>query len=211
MHGGWLHDESVQSYYPGLFAITAHVLRVLYHLLKYRTRTLPEDARATVVVLDAIEAYGSLFTSAQIDKISEVLQWANTRNARVVFTQWIRKRPCTDEATDQVDKKKHWTMFIPQGQSGLLVEPETGCTRVATRFADAFVHPDFVDAVGDSTHIVLVGAWLESCVIHTARSAMNRNMDVTVVRSACGGHTACRPGALYTLQDMYATVVDELV
>jgi nicotinamidase-related amidase len=209
MHG-WLGHDSVQSYYPGLVAVVMGALRVLYHLATYTTRTIPKDSRVTLVVLDAIEAYQSLFTRDQIERLTDVLQWAYARDARVVFTQWVRKRPCEDQVTDHVDKKGHWTMFVPHDQSELLVTPGTDGSCVQTRFADAFVHPDFVEAVGDATHIVLVGAWLESCVLHTARSAMARNMDVTVVRSACGGHTTCRPGALYTLQDMYATVVDDV-
>ena len=207
MHG-WLEDKG--SYYPGLFSILAQGVRVVYHLLRYRTRTFSDDARVAVVVLDVIDAYETLFTTKILNCISNVLSWADSRNATVVFTQWIRRRPCSKACSDEVDRKAHWSMFVPEGQSSFLVQPTMRCTCVGTRFPDAFAHSDIVEAIGDCTHIVLVGAWLESCVIHTARTAMTRNMDVTIVRGACSGHAACRPGALYTLQDMYATVVDEV-
>ena len=193
-------------YYPGHWAVARQMFDTIWWLLRTRTRALPASGVA-VVVLDAIRSYESLFDVDTLRSIDRTVRWAEERGHRVVYTRWVRTREMSD-AGDSIDAKGHWTFYVPPGTSESLV---SDAYHIPTRFTNAFSHEAFQEAVGDCTSLVLTGAWTESCVINTARAAVERGFDVTVLRPACTGHRMSRWVSLFTLQDMYATVVDHIL
>lgn len=210
------------SYHPGLVAYLRGLWRTLRWLLVWQTMPASEcpPSQTALVVLDPIQAYEGLLDRATQARLVELIRWAQRRQMPIVLTRWTRTRPSAP--ADEIDVKGHWSFYVPEGQTDVLDAVlwaasgavEEGAhnvqTVVQTRFTNAYANPQVADALRNCTHVVLAGCWLESCVLNTARAALDRNVRVTVVRSCCGGHALARHHALVTLQAMYATVVDAI-
>lgn len=159
-----------------------------------------------LVVLDAIHAYATLFSSEHLRQLNLLVDSARANRIPIVFTRWSR----TDARLgDAVDKKGHWTDYVPSSELILPCRQEDTVADVV--YTNAFTSPKVTDVTGGRRRLVLAGGWLESCVIDTARSSQPLGFDVTVVvKPATVGHWGVRTLSLLKLQALYATVVSHM-
>lgn len=109
-------------------------------------------------------------------------------------------------ASDEIDKKGHWTFFVPDGATDLLIEPGEGDIVVDVWHTNAFMHTNFCKHIDPNDTLVFTGGWGESCIINTVRNAVDRNMKTMVIKNACAGHTGIFQYAMFVLQSVYTTV-----
>lgn len=114
--------------------------------------------------------------------------------------------PVYSQTLDEIDKKGHWSFFVPQDGSDLLIEPGKDDIVVDVRYTNAFAHSSFRKHVDPDQTLVFTGAWAESCIINTVRSALDRNMKTMVIKNACAGHAGAFHFAMFVLQSFYTTV-----
>ena len=114
--------------------------------------------------------------------------------------------PADSQNLDEIDKKGHWSFFIPQDASELLIEPGKDDIVVDVRHTNAFMHSGFREHIDPGQTLVFTGAWAESCIINTVRSAVDRNIKTAVIKNACSGHTGAFHFAMFVLQSFYTTV-----
>lgn len=169
-------------------------------LFKTRALSIPEDS--VILVLDLIRPYEYLWNPRKSTALWHLLAIARTRHCRVVFTRWVRTKTYPDDALTA--RGSHWTYQLPDRNSELL----------------GGFYDDAVDEIVDVTStnalqhlslkptqpVILCGMWTESCVINTARAAVEDNHAVYVYRSACAGHFLIDWYALWAIQALYATV-----
>lgn len=172
---------------------------------------LPQDT--VVVVLDVIEPYKSLWSIEKAAHLCAVVNAARRNGHRVVFTRWARTRFYPADAIARLPRP-HWSHFVPHSSLD-----EDGKT--------ALMHPGLVeggDTVLDAVHtnvlahkgldlpsgapLLLTGMWTESCVLNSARAAVEEDRDVYVYAPACAGHLNLL--SLWAIQTLYAQVVHKL-
>jgi nicotinamidase-related amidase len=97
---------------------------------------------------------------------------------------------------------------VPEGQNELLssrLRVPASATTLDVR------HPNLLhehhDVFPQGGHVVLCGCWTESCVVGTARAALDADHDVTVVADACTGHEPNASFSMLTIQLAYGSVV----
>lgn len=160
------------------------LLKTLYILFNPPKLQLQTDD--VVLVLDAIEAYRSMFTREKIENIRNLLLQAKETNTRVIFTRWSRFTPLSVE--DAVDVKKHWSNYIPN-QNEILVElAGLVDNEVSVVFPNAFTQRKVKELTKEAHRLVFAGGWTESCVYHTAHAGLEHNFQVALVSNACVGH-----------------------
>lgn len=165
----------------------------------------PENS--ALIILDAIEAYRSLYSEQIIANMQTLIDAASKMALPIVMTRWVRVRPGT-EMSDSIDCKGHWAFYIPnRRQASILKELRVPdhVQKVSVVHTNLFMERDswFVHR---GSHLVICGGWTESCVINTTRAALDNNHRVTVVSNACGGHMPASLLALYSIEAAYGNV-----
>lgn len=158
-----------------------------------------------LVVLDALEAYRELFPAKKVSHLRATIRSARTHGVPVVFTQWART--VRGAVGDVIDRKGHWSDYIPASQNRLLVAPLDDEPVIPTMHTNAFAHPAFLALVKDKTRLVLCGSWTEACITNTARGATEHpwlNTSAVVASATAGYHHTM---SLVKLQMLYADVV----
>ena len=143
---------------------------------------------AALVVCRPIEAYRDLFTPALIKTIAGLVQQAHRAGVPIISLRWDR---CDKSMNDMIDKKGHWTFYVPADERYVLEVIAMPCTPPAimpVKFANAFAHAEFHEALREPTRIVFAGTWTESCIRDTAKCAAEQGKDVVLVKDACTGH-----------------------
>jgi len=167
-------------------------------------RRLPAE-RTCVVILDAIQAYESLFSWRAQAALEDLATVARRRRIPVVATQWART---SRDADDGIDRIGHWSMYVPPGQTDVLPAVAAAATHIVpVRHTNAFVHEEFRQLVEHAEYIVLAGSWTESCVVNTARAAVDAGKVVHVMRTGCAGHWPGSWLALVTMSLFYASTI----
>ena len=200
---------SQTSYLPNLKTRLVETWNIIRHIMSPPTFAWP--LRSTLVILDPIEAYASLFDATTIDNIQRLIDGAEHLEIPIIVTRWQRTLPSTTgdaDPGDAIDPKGHWTFYVPVGQSNILPTlriPESAQI-IDVRHTNAFMSDAF--APEECSRLIIAGSWMESCVINTARAGLDRNHPVTVVKNACAGHSPGYWTALYALQLAYGSVVN---
>lgn len=189
------------AYLPPVWTRLWELLHAILHVLFPPTVEFqPGDC---LIVCDAIVAYQSLFSDTAVTAVRRVVRDATRAGIPVVYTQWVRVRPPTDEG-DAVDVKGHWSEYIPDiTQSRILPTVTNGPTPTLVadvRFPNAFVRDSVAELCGSAKRVVLAGAWTESCILATSRGALERNLKPVVVKNACVGHAPASWLALICIQ-----------
>ena len=194
------------SYLPRLRTRLAEVATTIRTVWNPPAFAWPE--RAALVVLDPIEAYRGLYSAQAIANVQRLIDGAFAMGVPIVVSQWTRVRPVAPAQDDAIDRKGHWTFYIPsREQSALLRELRVpdGVQKVCVRHTNLFMERASW-SVPAGCHLVLCGSWTESCVINTARAALDHGHGVTVVSNACAGHVPSALLALYSIQLAYGDV-----
>lgn len=161
-----------------------------------------------LIVLDAIEAYRSLYTKDIIDCLLMVIKDARDNQVPIVFTRWCRT---TKTKNDAIDRKGHWSEYVPAEQTELLKELTLidRDTIADVFFTNALTHSVVMDLVKQSSRIVLAGGWTESCVIQTARASceMSNLAPTAILSDVMVGHALVHTMSLMQLQMYCANVV----
>ena len=194
------------SYMPPLFMRVRELLRAVQRVWNPPPFGTWQDGDV-LIVCDPIEAYRSLFAPVTLRTVRTAVCTARDAGVPVVVTRWVR-----DTATDldAVDAKGHWSYYVPRGQSRVL--PDALAGGVPDTLADV-VHPNAFSNTGvrevtaKARRVVLAGTWTESCVIQTARGALEHNLHVSVLADACVGHVGVAWWALLQIQLLLGEVV----
>lgn len=201
------------SYKPSFGKRIFDNLRILFELFvsKHEPVAIPKDT--VVVVLDVIEPYRRLWDVVHAAHLCAMVNAARKNGHRVVFTRWARTRFLPADAISR-KPNAHWSHFVQE--SSLDADGKA-----------RFLHPLLVqngDAVIDAVHtnvlahkdlelpsgapLLLAGMWTESCVLNSARGAVEDDRDVFVYAPACAGHL--HMFSLWTLASLYANVIFKL-
>lgn len=174
-------------------------LRDLYRALFKDTKlSIPDDS--VLLVLDVVEPYKYLWSSRQTAALWQLIAVARSRKCRVVFTRWTRTSTYPDDALTA--KGSHWTYQLPNKDSALIEGFRDQEEVVDVTATNALQHI----SLKPSQPLIICGMWTESCVINTARAAVEDNHAVYVCRTACAGHLLINCYALWAIQALYATV-----
>ncbi len=182
-------------------------LIVLYTIFLKRTSRMI-DSSHVLIVMDAIKAYESMFSENQLIMLENTIKVARKANCKIIFTRWVRYRKTNYEEEDEIDKKGHWSFFIPQNGSELLFNPEESDSVIDVCHTNIFLHDDFCQQIDNSNTLIFTGGWAESCIINSVRHSVDKNYKTVVVQDACMGHFGARQHAFYVLQLIYTTVVN---
>lgn len=182
-------------------------LRVMYTLYVAKKRMMLDDS-CILVVMDAITAYQPLFTCPILREIWRTLELARDANCKIVLTRWVRHRnPCE---SDEIDRKGHWSFYVPKDGIDMLVKVEPSDVVVDVRHTNAFAHEEFARHISPDKTIVFMGCWAESCIINTVRAALDRNIKTKVIMNASTGHFGAFGYAMYVMQLIYTDVVSSV-
>lgn len=194
------------TYLPSLWTRLWELWTTLWHVW-YPPSAIWKEGDV-LLVLDAIQAYDSLFTPKHLTALEHLLESAKANQVPVLFTQWSR---VDKSRQDPVDDKGHWSDYVDATERSLLI-PATPEDRTAdVAFTNAFCAPEVVDFTKDAKRIVLAGGWAESCILDTARTAQQRGLHGTVVvKEATVGHSRDWLPSLLKLQLLYADVVSHM-
>lgn len=194
------------SYLPSPITRVRELLTAVYAVLFAPPIRWPESY--ALVVCDPIIAYDSLMSQTCKGNISRLLRIASSLGATSIVTRWVRQRP-TSTPGDAIDTKGYWSFYVPAHQSdiapGVHVPSDTIVLPVTS--PNAYTNPTFCETVRHAHTIVLAGVWTESCVLATARAALDHNQHVIVVRNAVSGHGLTAWFALVVVQMAYGSVV----
>ena len=168
------------------------------------------DESCVLIVFDAIKAYESMFSHQQLKALEETIDTARNYNCKIIFTQWIRYRK-SNEPEDEIDKKGHWSFFIPNNSSDILFTARPNEEVIRVTHTNAFVHEEFCNAIPENKTLMFVGGWAESCVINSVRHALDKNYKTVVIKDACMGHFGARHHAFYVMQLIYTKVVNFII
>lgn len=172
--------------YPSQFETWWEIWSAFLHVLN--PPTVQSHHPFTLVVLDPIEAYRHLFDAASLRAMRHLIVSAKMKGNPVVVTRWVRTRG----DGDAVDLKGHWSFFVDGEDTSLMHEIASvldECdTIVETKFTNAFSNEAFAKVVGKPSTMVICGCWTESCVVNTARAALDRDSRVIVSSDATAGH-----------------------
>ena len=194
------------SYLPSHWSRAREFLQAVYTVLFAPRIRWPESY--ALVVCDPIVAYDSLMSSACKRNMSKLLRIASSHGATSVVTRWVRQRP-TSTPGDAIDAKGYWSFYVPANQSAVATDVDVpyDTSVIPVTSPNAYTNPTFCETVQDANTIVLAGVWTESCVLATARAALDRNQHVIVVRDAVSGHGLTAWFALVVVQMAYGSVV----
>lgn len=193
--------EGQESYLPSARSRFYEILSTLRRV--WRPPPFEWPPNAALVVLDAIEAYRSMYTPQTVRNIQRLIDAAKTQRIPIIMSRWTRLR--TENDRDAIDRKGHWSFYVPsQEQSQILTELRVPsfAQEVLVEHTNLFVHRD-AWSVPEGAHLVVCGSWTESCVMNTTRAALDLNHSVTVVPNACTGHFPSAFLALYSMQLAY--------
>lgn len=182
-------------------------LKVMY-TLHVAKRKITLDDSCVLVVMDAITAYEPLFTRPVLREMWRTLEIARGVNCKIVLTRWVRHRQPPD--SDEIDRKGHWSFYVPKDGIDLLVRVDPSDVIVDVRHTNAFAHEEFCSQIPPDKTIVFMGCWAESCIINTVRAALDRNMKTKVIMNASTGHFGAFGYAMYLMQLIYTDVVSSV-
>ena len=160
-----------------------------------------------LVVCNPIDAYRNLITPAVTQSIQNLMKRAELEGVPVIITRWNR---CDKSLNDAIDKRGHWTLYIPKEERCILREVATACTPTAVipvDFTNAWHHEEFRNALHGYNRVVFAGTWTESCIRDTAKGAVEENKDIALVENACIGHGLLHTIALLGIQMSIGDVV----
>ncbi len=168
-----------------------------------------------ILVLDPLEIYRNLFNKQNIDSITNLVLYAEKFKIPVVYTNWVRTRGLVN---DQMDRKGHWSEFVP-GYSSILSELPRVNNIIHTIHTDAFatswdlkkktnIDNELKRIIGNRKNIVICGSWTEACVLTTARSAAHKNLNPIVYKPGTVGHGRASSNAFLMIDKLYGYVVN---
>lgn len=204
----------MESYLPPLIKRFSDSCRLFFSLLfpGGEAITLPQDT--VVVVLDVIEPYRALWSIEKAAHLCAVVNGAHRNGHRVVFTRWVRTRFYPADAIARLPNP-HWSHFVhhssldEDGKTALMhpaLVVESGDTVLDAVHTNVLAHKELDLPVG--APLLLTGMWTESCVLNSARAAVEDDRDVYVYAPACAGHLNFL--SLWAIQALYARVVHNL-
>ncbi len=195
----------VKMYYirPTFTDEVLHFFRTLYSLYWCKS-SMEFEGSCVLLVMDVIEAYKPLYSEKTLGEVTKAIEAARQKQCKIIFTRWVRSR--TDSDMDEIDKKGHWSFFVPVEGTGFIIEPGKSDIIVDVRHTSAFVNSSLCEHVNPDDTLVLTGGWGESCIINTVRDATDRNMKTAVIKNACAGHTGLFQYAMFVLHSVYTTV-----
>jgi len=156
--------------------------------------------------MDPINAYANLYSEKHITNLNKLIDVAKKKEIPVLLTRWIRTKP--ENPIEHIDLKGHWSFFVPDDQTNILKKIYADDTQtVEVKYTNAFMNPDLKEIIKEKTHLILAGAWLESCIINTTRCALDNNISVSVVRNASTGHFPFNFISLIDIQLVYGKCV----
>tara|TARA_B100001741_G_C16545293_1_gene596330 strand:+ start:607 stop:1197 length:591 start_codon:yes stop_codon:yes gene_type:complete len=192
-----------ENYKPSIFTIFWELYRVILQI--FRAPLVHFLAESIVIVMDPIDAYADLYNVSHIESINRLIRAARKKDIPVVATRWMRVK--NKNPMDAIDSKGHWTFYIPDNQTNIMSSIDSPSNVVEVTHTNAFIHEEFRELVKDKKHLILAGAWLESCIINTTRCALDNNMSVSVVKNASTGHFPFRWISLIDIQSVYGEIV----
>lgn len=196
--------------HPTFLQEVVNFFRVMISLFWYQT-SVQLDESCVLVVMDAIEAYRPLYSQRTLTEICNSLEAARRNKCKIVFTRWIRSRQddCP-ETMDEIDRKGHWSFFVPKNGTELLIQPHEGEVVVDVKHTNAFMNPKFSESIDRHSTLVFTGGWAESCITNTVRHAIDRDMRTIVIKNACMGHPGAFQYAMFVLQNVYTRVITKV-
>ena len=168
-----------------------------------------------ILVLDPLEIYRNLFKKQNIDSITNLIKYAEKFKIPIVYTNWVRTR---DLVNDQINKKGHWSEFVPD-YSSFLHELPNSINTIHTIHTDAFakswdlkhnkyIEGKLINIIGNRKNIVICGSWTEACVLTTARSAAHKNLNPIIYKPGTVGHGRASRNAFIMIDKLYGYVVN---
>tara|TARA_B100000482_G_C12551049_1_gene276185 strand:+ start:52 stop:639 length:588 start_codon:yes stop_codon:yes gene_type:complete len=194
----------MSHYKPNIWSLIKELFNVIFSLIKAPCVSFPEDS--LVVIMDPIDAYANLYRKRHIENINKLIDIATKKDIPIVLTRWNRTR--TSHPIDQIDLKGHWTFFIPHNQTKIMKSVKSGTKTINVIHTNAFMHPEFQEMAINKKHLIIAGAWLESCIINTTRCALDHNISVSVVGNASTGHFPFNVISMIDIQSVYGSVVN---
>lgn len=192
-------------YRPNIFSLIREFFAVIWSILRAPKLQLTDNC--VVVIMDPIDAYKDLYSCTDISNINRLIEYANKKDVPVIITRWIRIKP--EKPLDEIDIKGHWSCFIPEKQSGIIKDIENEHHIVIpVKHTNAFMHSEFSEIISEKKHVILAGCWLESCIINTARTAIDMNHKVSVVSNCSTGHFPFKYISLFDIQMVYGKIVN---
>ncbi len=182
-----------------------HCFHTLIYLF-WRKTTVKLDDSCVILVMDVINGYSSLYSKNVMNEINKTIKMGRANKSKIIFTRWVRHFPDNIEDCDEIDKKGHWSFYVPRSGTDLMIEPAEGDIVIDVRHTNAFVHAEFAEQIGKDKTIVFTGAWAESCIINTVRHAVDKNMKTIVIKDACAGHSGAFQYSMYVMHSIYTTV-----
>ena len=183
----------------------------------YKKQIWLNSENSTILILDAIEIYSDLFKTNNINAINKLLDDAKLHNIPVVYTNWIRRRNLIN---DQINKIGHWSEFVPE-QSKILHELPKPINTIYTIYTDAFaeswdkqnnkkIENQLIHLLGTRKNLIICGSWTEACVLNTARSAANKNINPVILKPGTVGHSSSAKNALISIDKLYGYVTHDI-
>ena len=193
----------MSNYKPTIFYIIWEFFAVILQILK--APFVQFFTESIVVIMDPIDAYTNLYDITHIKSINRLIRIARKKDIPVVFTKWMRVK--NKNPIDQIDLKGHWSFYVPEDETNIIRDIDKPDQIINVTYTNAFMHKEFLNLVKDKKHLILAGAWLESCIINTTRCALDNNISVSVVRNASTGHFPFHLMSLIDIQSVYGNVV----
>ena len=192
-----------ENYQPSIFTIFWDLYTVIVQII--RAPLVHFLTESVVIVMDPIDAYTDLYNVSHIESMNKLIRAAKKKDIPVIATQWMRVKK--NNPVDAIDIKGHWTFYVPEDQTSIMASVDPPDKIVEVTHTNAFIHEDFRQLVKDKKHLIIAGAWLESCIINTTRCALDNNMSVSVVKNASTGHFPFRWISLIDIQLVYGQIV----
>ena len=127
-------DTLERTYLPSTRARWTEMVSGFRTITNPPTFAWPQEC--ALIVLDAIEAYRSLYSDAMIANVQKLLDQADNLGIPIIMSQWVRTRPAALQPSDAIDDKGYWSFYIPdRRQSAILRElcVPSGATTIGDR------------------------------------------------------------------------------
>tara|TARA_B100000945_G_scaffold318787_1_gene324401 strand:- start:1462 stop:2061 length:600 start_codon:yes stop_codon:yes gene_type:complete len=196
---------------PNIYELVKEFCVTILHTFLYHKQVYFQE-NSILVILDPITAYRNLYNKKDINNLCKLIINAKKKEIPIVLTRWIRTKPET--ASDAIEKKGHWSFFVPNKYQTQIIDEIINETSdyqnvytVNVKNTNAFMSEKFKSQTEDKKHIIIAGCWTESCVLNTARSALDFNKQVSVVKNCCVGHFIKHHISLFTIQLLYGDIL----
>ena len=194
------------AYLPGVKTRVGELVQALKTIYSPPLLTFEEDD--VLIVLDAIEAYRNLFTDDQISTLRNMIRNAQEKSIPVLFTRWSRVDKTQNDA---VDRKGHWSDYVPTDQTSLLVELQDLATSNVFQvgFINAFTNMYFKEKIEEEnpSRAIIAGGWIESCIMATSKACLEYGIYPVVVTNCSVGHRGLSLASLVSFQTIVGDVV----